>query len=356
MVANSEFYGGQGCLSVTGKKSMVHDNIFVNHQVVTNHYSIMGTGEGSRIYNNRFEPKQGSGIYVSRYTEVFNNIFRIETSPPTCEYGREEYSTAAVRLGDYHALPGSPRASVGNRIHGNKIFIRAKNYPIPEEYIPMSWAVFYSARGGENYVYDNEIVVEKVEPSSKVKTAAFYICGGPEYYGGQFYNNRITTNVPAAWIATMYGGAAHTRLCNNIIIPLKGADFKTFQIGSLESDEYVARNIEFRSNEVLNGKFEIDATDQDHVYSVYWTLKIKVEDINGIPVQNAELTIHDDCGTMALQTKTDHRGEIVVELPEYHVSGKNKRMLSPYALDVEGLKKEVELNGNKEIVFTINQF
>ncbi len=352
-VANSEFYGGQGCLSVRGKKSLVHDNIFVNHQVVTNHYSIMGTGEGSKIYNNRFEPKQGSGIYVSKHTEVFNNIFKIETSPPTCEYGREEYSTAAIRLGDYHAVPGSPKASVGNRIHGNKIFITAKNYPSPEEYTPMAWAVFYSSRGGENYVYDNEIVVDKVEPSSKVKTAAFYICGGPEYFGGQFYDNRITTNVPAAWIATMYGAASNSRLYNNIIVPLNGTGFKTFQIGSLESDEYVARNVEFRSNEVVNGKFEIDATDQDHVYSVYWTLKVKVADVNGIPVKNADLTIHDKSGSVALQTKTDDKGGIVIELPEYHVNGKEKSIVSPYEIDVDGLKKEVELDGNKEIVFTI---
>ncbi len=128
-IANCEFNGGQGCLSIKAKNSLVHDNLFINKQTVTNHYSIMGTGDNSKIYNNRFEPKQGSGIYVSRFTEVFDNVFKIETSPPTCEYGREEYSTAAIRLGDYHAKPGSPRASVGSKIHGNKIYITAKNYP-----------------------------------------------------------------------------------------------------------------------------------------------------------------------------------------------------------------------------------
>ncbi len=156
-IANCEFIGGQGCLSIKAKHSLVHDNLFKNKQTVTNHYSIMGTGDSSKIYNNRFEPKQGSGIYVSRYTEVFNNVFKIETSPPTCEYGNEEYSTAAIRLGDYHAKPGSPKASVGSRIYGNKIFITANDYPEPEGYIPMAWGIFYSARGGENYVYDNDI-------------------------------------------------------------------------------------------------------------------------------------------------------------------------------------------------------
>ncbi len=353
-VAHSEFYGGQGCLSVRGKESLVHDNIFVNHQVVTNHYSIMGTGEGSKIYNNRFEPKQGSGIYVSKHTEVFNNIFKIETSPPTCEYGREEYSTAAIRLGDYHAVPGSPKASVGNRIHGNKIFITAKNYPTPKEYTPMAWAVFYSSRGGENYVYDNDIIVNKLDPSSKVKTAALYICGGPEYFGGQFYDNRITTNVPAAWIATIYGAASNSRLYNNTIIPLNGASFKTFQIGSLDRDELVARNIEFRSNEVVNGKFEIDATDQDHTYSVYWTLQVKVADVSGNPVANANLKIYDKSGSVAFQSKTDDKGGVEIELPEYHVNGKERRVFSPYVIDVAGSKMEVELDGNTEMVFTID--
>jgi len=151
----------------------------------------------------------------------------------------------------------------------------------------------------------------------------------------------------------MYGAASNSRLYNNIIVPLNGASFKTFQIGSLDRDELVARNIEFRSNEVVNGKFEIDATDQDHVYSVYWTLKVKVTDANGIPVTKTDLTINDNSGSLALKTKTDDKGEIVTELPEYHVNKKNKRVLSPYVIDVDGLKMEVELDGNKEIVFTI---
>ncbi len=109
-VSHSEFFGGQGCLSVKGIKSLVHDNFFENHQMVTNHYSIMGTGDSSKIYNNRFEPKQGSGIYVSRHTEVFNNLFKIETSPPTCEYGREEYSTGSHQAG---RLPCCTRFSQG---------------------------------------------------------------------------------------------------------------------------------------------------------------------------------------------------------------------------------------------------
>lgn len=348
-IESSEFNGGEGCLSIKAKNSLVHDNIFRNNQTVTNHYSIMGTGDDSKIYNNRFEPKQGSGIYVSRYTEVFNNVFKIETSPPTCEYGREEYSTAAIRLGDYHAVPGSPKASVGNKIHGNKIFITAKNYPEPDKFIPMCWGIFYSARGGENFVYDNDIVVNKVEPESKVKTAALYICGGLEYFGGQFYNNCITTNVPAAWIATMYGGAANTRLSNNTIIPLNGANFNTFQIGSMDNAEDIAQDVEFRSNKIEGGKMEIDATDQDHSYSVFWTLKVNVVNKDGIPFPGAEVQILDKDGTEAYSMTADNTGAVSEELTEYVCHDRKKTFKSPYKIVTGNSSKIIELNENKEI-------
>ena len=349
-VANSEFHGGQGCLSIKGKYSLVHDNLFINNQTVTNHYSIMGTGDSSKIYNNRFEPKEGSGIYVSRYTEVFNNIFKIETSPPTCEYGREEYSTAAIRLGDYGAAPGSPKASIGNRIHDNKIYITAKNFEEPKEFLPMSWGIFYSASGGENYIYNNDITVTKVDPSSKVITAALYICGGPKYFGGQFYDNRITTNVPAAWIASMYGGASNSKLYNNTIIPLNGAKFKTFRIGTTGCDDCIAKNVEFRSNKIEGQKFEMDVTDQDHSFSVYWTLTVKVTDAKGTPAKNADVTILDKNKAVALQTKTDENGKLTVELAEYTVDGKKKKVSSPYIITAGTLKKEIELDRNKEVI------
>jgi hypothetical protein len=347
-ISNSEFIGGEGCLSVKGKYSLVHDNLFVNNQTVTNHYSIMGTGDSSKIYNNRFEPKQGSGIYVSRYTEVFNNIFNIETSPPTCEYGREEYSTAAIRLGDYHAEPGSPKASVGNRIHNNKIFITAKNFPDPEEFIPMSWGIYYSASGGENYVYDNEFVVNKTDTSSKVITAALYICGGPKYFGGQIYNNRITTNVPAAWVASMYGGASNSRIFNNTVIPIEGAKFKTFRIGYMGCDDCIAKNIEFRSNEIVGGQFDLDITNQQHSYSVFWTYSLHLVDEKGLPVKNEQVTILDRNKALVTETKTGKDGSLSVELMEYSALGKEKVYKAPYTIRVRNVTEEVLLNQNTQ--------
>ncbi len=354
-ISHSAFYGGQGCLSVKGKKALVHDNFFENNQRVTNHYSIMGTGDSSKIYNNIFDPKQGSGIYVSRYTEVFNNTFKIETSPPTCEYGREEYSTAAIRLGDYHAKPGSPRASVGNRIHHNDISITARSYPEPAEYIPMAWGIFYSASGGENYVYGNKIVVNKVDPGSRVKTAALYICGGPKYFGGQFYDNQITTNVPAAWVASMYGGASNSHLYNNTITAQGEKPFPTITMGSSDCETCYANNVEFRSNEVRGGKFEIAATDQHHIYSVFWTLHLTILGTEGNPAAGTGITILDRNRKVVLETTSDEAGMIQAEFPEYAVDGKNKTTSTPYTIIIGNLEKEVNLDSNQSITMTITQ-
>ncbi len=353
-ISHSAFYGGQGCLSVKGEKALVHDNFFENNQRVTNHYSIMGTGDSSKIYNNIFDPKQGSGIYVSRYTEVFNNTFNIETSPPTCEYGREEYSTAAIRLGDYHAKPGSLRASVGNRIHHNDISITARSYPEPAEYLPMAWGIFYSASGGENYVYENNFVVNKVEPDSRVKTAALYICGGPKYFGGQFYNNQISTNVPAAWVATMYGGASNSHLFNNTIIAQNDEPFPTFTMGFSDCETCYANHVEFRSNEVKGGKFEIEATDQHHIYSVFWTLHLTLLESKGTPGAGKAITILDRNGKVVLETISDEAGMVQAELPEYAVDGKNKTTSTPYTIIVGNLEKEVNLDSNQSITMTID--
>lgn len=353
-VSHSEFYGGQGCLSIHGKRSQVHHNLFVNHQTVTNHYSIMGTGDSSKIYENRFEPKQGSGIYVSKHTEVFNNTFKIATSPPTCEYGREEYSVAAVRLGDYGAAPGSSRASVGNKIYNNKIYITAKDYPQPKEYIPMAWGIYYSASGGENYVYNNSILVNKTEPSSKALTAAFYICGGPKYFGGQFYDNKITTNVPAAWIASMYGGASNTRLYNNTISSLNSTSVKTFRIGWKSCETCVAKNVKFSSNKIIGGMFDLDVTDQLHSYTVSWTYNLKVVDIGGNTVNRKLVTITDRHGKAIVQDSTGVDGMLRVELEEYSVEGNQKRQAMPYTVKVGEKIKELQIRENTDDVLVIN--
>ena len=357
-VSFSEFYGGQGCLVFKGDHSSIHHNYFVNRQMVTNHYSIMAMGDSSKIFENRIEPEIGSGIeiYVHRGMEIFNNTFKIKTSPPTSEYGHEEYSTAAVRMADYQAKPGSPAACYGNKIYNNKIFIRADNYPGDKRYIPMSWAIYYSASGGDNDVFGNDIIVEKPVLSSKAITAAFYICGGIEGFGGRFYDNRVTTNVPAAWIASFYGGTVNTKIFNNTIIRSSTANaaFKPFRMGWEGREDCIAKNVEFRSNYIRGANFDIDATQQNHSYSVYWTLHVNVTDSKGNPVKNTDVTIRDRNNAVAMQTKTGENGNVQSELPEYAVDGKEKKLFSPYSITVKGCERKVELNKNTEITCSVN--
>jgi hypothetical protein len=353
-VSFSEFYGGQGCLVFKGNKSSVHHNKFVNRQMVTNHYSIMAMGDSSRIFQNDIEPEVGSGIEIYRHKniDIFNNTIKIKTSPPTCEYGHEEYSTAAVRMADYQAKAGSPDACSGNRAYGNKITITASDYPQYSFYIPMSWAFYYSASGGENYIFGNDIAIENKDLRSKVITAAFYVCGGPEGYGGSFYNNRVTTNVPAAWVASMYGGAANTKIFNNTIIksPTAGADFKTIRMGMAGCDWCVAKDVEFRSNSVQGDDFDLQVTEQDHNYSVYWTLSIEMKDKKGAPMKSSPVEIVDKNKQKVFSGKTDQNGSVVTELKEYAFDSKGKTFFAPYTIIAGKQKKEIQLSSNSNVV------
>jgi hypothetical protein len=215
----------------------------------------------------------------------------------------------------------------------------------------MAWAIYYSASGGDNDVFGNEIVISKPDLDTKVITSAFYICGGPDGFGGNFYNNTITTNVPAAWIGTMYGGAAQSKLVNNTIIKSSDAapGFKPFRMGWSERSDVVAKNIEFRSNEIKGSQFDLDLTGDDHSFSVYWTLRVHVVNKEGSALENTEVTIKDKNGKTVHSGLTDVDGMISLELLEYSVAGTDKTIHSPYMLVVGRLKEKIALNKNREV-------
>jgi hypothetical protein len=352
-VSYSDFYGGQGCLVFKGNKSSVHHNHFVNRQMVTNHYSIMAMGDSSKIFSNYIEPEVGSGVEIFRhkFIDIFDNIIKIKTSPPTCEYGHEEYSTAAVRMADYLSKAGDPTGCYGNRVYSNQIFITANDYPKVASYTPMAWAVYYSASAGDNFVFGNEITVEETHPGSKTEAAAFYVCGGPAGYGGQFYNNRITTNVPAAWVASMYGGAANTKIYDNTIIKATSAagDFKTIRIGHPGCDWCVAKDIEFRSNIIQGDDFDLQVSEEDNSFSVYWTLQGQLKNKKGDAVRNVMVTILDANSQQVTSLASDENGTFRTELMEYSYRDKKKTMLAPYTVIVGKKKTVVPLKGNSQV-------
>jgi hypothetical protein len=352
-ISFSDFYGGQGCLVFKGNKSSVHHNRFVNRQMVTNHYSIMAMGDSSRIFSNYIEPEVGSGIEIFRhkFIDIFDNVIRIKTSPPTCEYGHEEYSTAAVRMADYLSKTGDPAGCYGNRVYGNRIFVTADDYPQSESYTPMAWAVYYSASAGDNLVFGNDITVEKTHPQSKTLTAAFYVCGGPSGYGGRFYNNHIAANVPFAWVASLYGGAANTKIYNNTFLRLPGtqSDYKAIRIGYAGCRSCIAKDVEFRSNVFEGNDFDLQVSEGDHSFSVYWTLDVVVNNKKGNAAKNVIVDILDANGRKVESVKTDEAGRFRRELMEYGYTNNKKNMMSPYTLIVGKKKTIVPLNANSSV-------
>ncbi len=350
-VSYSEFYGGQGCLVFKGDHSKIHHNFFANRQTVTNHYSIMAMGDSSLIFDNLIKPETGSGIeiFVHRGMEIYNNEIHIKAAPPTCEYGHEDYSVTAIRIADYNAKPGSPKGTFGNKVYRNKIYVTGKDYPEYKDYIPMAWAVFYSSSAGENMIFGNDIWINDLTPGLKNETSAFYIGGGT--IGGLFYNNNITTNVPAAWIGSRYGGAKSTQLYSNRIIKMNNSveQLNPFRMGWAPRKDCIARDIEFRSNELEGFDFGLDITEQLHSYSVWWTLRVKVTDKKGNALEGTEVTIADKNGMEVVRLQTNPEGCIQTELKEFMLNDKEKISFSPYTVTAGRKKEQIHLNKNAEI-------
>ena len=347
-VSYCEFYGGQGCLSIKGVNSAIHHNHFINRQTVTNHYSIMAMGDGSKIFENLFEPEIGSGLEIFRHKdiEIFNNEFHIQASPPSCEYP-DHYSTNAIRIADYGALPGSPTGSYGNRIYNNRFYLKGRKYKEYPGYIPMVSAVFFSTSAGDNDVFGNDIFINHIDPQSDAEAFAFFIGNAR---GGKIYNNTIVSNVTPIWVGSSYGKAENTIISGNRIVKAENtiSDFTPVRMGSLEHPGYIAAGTEFRSNEMDGLTFGIDKTSQPHSYSVFWTLNLNLTDKSGKPAAGTDVRILDKNRTEVVSRKADE-GFFSIELPEYTVDGDVTILLSPYTVIAGKKKMIVDLNKNSTI-------
>ena len=356
-VSYSEFYGGQGCLSFKGKHSSIHHNYFVNRQMVTNHYSIMAMGDSSVVFDNRIEPEIGSGIEIFRHSgiEIFNNLIKVEASPPTCEYGNEEYSVAAIRIADYNAVPGSPGATAGNKIYNNEIHVLGKAFPEHPRYTPMAWAVFYSASGGDNEVFGNRIFVEHPDVGTQSEAAAFYICGGLKGFGGQFYDNEITTSVPAAWIASRYGGTANTQFFNNKIIksPTAKGEIAPIRMGWQYCNSCYAKDVVFRSNEMIGMSKNWDITDQEHSFKVYHSLNVQLVEANGKPITGRTIYVLDENQQKVAEGTSDGQGQWTVELLGYSFENGNRVKDSSYEIHSGSSSEKVALEESQSVSLTL---
>ena len=345
-VSFSSFLGGQGCLSFKGDFSRIHHNTFMNRQTVTNHYSIMAMGDSSLIFSNYIEPETGSGIevYIHRGMEIFNNEFHISAAPPSCEY-RDHLSTNGIRLADYGAKKGAPNGCFGNRVYNNRFFITGKKYHEYPGYIPMASAFFYSASGGDNEIFRNEIYIDQKDPGTDAEAFAFYI-GNAD--GGMIYSNNIISNVTPVWVGSAYGRAENTVLKGNTFerSPYAARNFMPVRMGSSESAECVADGIEFRSNSFKGLEFGVDATGQEHKYSVSWTLRINVRDRAGKPLNDRDVVITDRYGRESARLKSDIHGSVAAELAEFIQDGSQITRFSPYRISSGRKKMDIDLKNN----------
>jgi hypothetical protein len=346
-VSFCSFYGGQGNLVIKGKNSSVHNNFFVNRQTVTNHYSIMAMGDGSRIFENVFKPEIGSALEIFRHKniDIFNNEFHIHANPPSCEYPTGN-SANAIRIADYGAAPGSPEGASGNRIFNNKFYITGRKFRQYPHQRPTANAFFYSASAGDNEIFGNYIVVNNEDPETNAEAYAFYIGNAR---GGKIYNNHIVSNVTPIWVGTSYHHAEEIELTGNIIekAPDAHVDFVPVRMGS--GSNYLATDIQFRSNEFIGTEFQTKTTDQENTYSVFWTLDLVLHNKAGQPLGDTDIAVFDRLGQQVAQMKTGKDGSAGFELLEYKWNGKSKAYLSPYTITYGKNKREVELNKNTSI-------
>ncbi len=346
-VSHTEFIGGQGCLHIGGDKSEVHNNIFRNHQTVTNHYSLSCDGNGSKVYGNQFLPTIGSGIYIfrRRNVEVYNNTFEITSAPPNNEYGHTDYSTNAIRISDYNADPGSKRGwCEGNRIYNNTIKVTSQDYKQAlDSYISVAYGIFMSVGGGKNYVDNNTFIMDNKNPGSKrSSTYAFYIGGSNQ--GGAFTNNTVTANTTPVWIGNRYGVGHNVLLANNNFIKAKGA--KSYTPIILGYYKHPTKNIKLISNNFKGLEFNVKINDYTtkfiSEYEFGWTVGVETK-------PNTEVTVtHEHSGKQTTHS-ADKNGRLNLTLAQFRATGDKITDTSSYTITANGKEKSIKANKDQII-------
>jgi len=357
LVSDCEFIGGQGQLAVRGADSRVHGCLFVNKQTVVNHYSLGAGGKGTKVFKNRFLPERGAGILIGREQglEIYENEFRITASPPVNEYYNTDYSVSAIRLTDYNASKDSPRGYCGgNYIHHNRIHLTGKRYAqAHQKYKPMIYGIFMSVGGDQNFIHDNEIVVDQQDPPNSDRHGAYAFYIGGSNNGGTYYNNTITSNVTPVWIASMYGPGKNATFYNNTFIKAPEAQpFVPFKLGWWRNR---AENVQFFSNTFEGLKFGVRINDYSSGYtsafSVGWTLTVET-------APETEVVILDSEGQEVLRQNSDAKGLLKARLLQYRARGNGQEAIAGkrrVKIERKDVSRYTVRAGEKQAVVTMDQ-
>src|SRR5690606_8440112 len=124
------------------------------------------------------------------------------------------------------------------------------------------------------------------------------------------YENTITTNVPAAWIASRYGGTSNTRFFNNKIIKSAAAkgEIAPIRIGWKSCKSCYAKDVVFSSNVMVGMSKEWDITDQQHSFRVLQTLTVQLSDANGKPAPGEPVVVLDENQKRIAEGQSDREG------------------------------------------------
>ncbi len=314
-IAFNEFIGGQGNLYTPGGNGNIHDNYFENHQTVVNHYTLT-PGTGDKVYKNKFHPKRGAGInlYRCQNVEVYDNEFKIHTMAPPAEYRYKMLTTPAIRMADYGAKKGSKDGSFNNKIYQNTFHITGKNHMAFKGYQGRATAFFVSANGGQNYIYDNDIILRNDHADDISEAYAFFI--GSSNPGGEIKNNRIDANCTVGWMGNYYGNADNVTIINNTFKrhPQTPKNEVLFRLGNGGN---AARNIRFISNQRDEWKTLSNNYTQLLSYTVESTLFIQTK-----PGATVQVTVPKLDKT--IQATADKKGHATVHVPVYRQDAKAK--------------------------------
>jgi hypothetical protein len=274
---------------------------------------------------------------------VYDNVFKIASAPPNNEYSGSDYSTNAIRISDYNAPEGSDRGCIDNRVYRNRIEITGKAYPeARKQYMPMAYGVFMSVGAGQNYIYDNEMVVmDDLTRKDDGETYAFYVGGSKN--GGVYHGNKVTSNRPFFWISNRYGDGDNVLIYENTFTKAQGAsDFAPIRLGWYKSD---ADNIGWYSNKLqgLNFKVAFDGYNKASEIAVGWTLTVNTE-------PGAEVVITGAEGAKAAEGKADDEGVFTARLAEFKLQGPDKKTECPdYSASAAGKTQQVKMTQDRTI-------